>query len=61
LDKVSADPYDGKPVRYRKTGDGIVIYSIGKTGDGMGEALDRNPTMVNDDRVEFRLWDGDKR
>jgi hypothetical protein len=61
LDAVPADPYDGKPLRYRKTEDGVVIYSVGPSGNGKGDALDANPPNVKDDRVEFRLWDADKR
>jgi hypothetical protein len=61
LDAVPADPYDGKPLRYRTTADGVVVYSVGPSGDGKGDDLDANPTNMKDDRVEFRLWDADKR
>jgi hypothetical protein len=61
LDDMPADPYDGKPLRYRKTPDGIVIYSIGPAGVGNGAALDANPPKVSDSRIEFRLWDSDQR
>jgi hypothetical protein len=30
LPSVPADPFDGKPLRYRKTGEGYVLYSIGR-------------------------------
>jgi hypothetical protein len=30
--RVPADPFDGKPLRYRREGDGFVIYSVGETG-----------------------------
>jgi hypothetical protein len=53
---VPADPYDGRPLRYRKTGDGIVIYSSGPNGNGFGDALDDHANNVKDDRLEFRLW-----
>jgi hypothetical protein len=58
LDKVPEDPYDGKPLRYRKTTDGVVVYSISEKGNYAGDALDQdrefNPNIT---RTEFRLWD----
>ncbi len=30
LRSVPADPFDGKPLRYRKTGEGYVLYSLGQ-------------------------------
>lgn len=32
LKPAPIDPFDGKPLRYRRQGSGFVIYSIGKTG-----------------------------
>jgi hypothetical protein len=62
LDKVPEDPFDGQPLRYGKTPDGVVIYSIGPNGDYAGDALnaDRqyNPNRI---RNEFRLWDEEHR
>src|SRR5262245_30354831 len=52
------DLYDGKPIRLRRTPDGIVFYSIGPDGNYEGDALDWledfNPNRT---RIEFRLWD----
>ena len=32
LDKVPLDPYDGKPLRYRRLNDGVMAYSVGSDG-----------------------------
>ena len=61
LDEVPTDPYDGKPLCYRTTRDGIVIYSVGPNGEGRGDALDGDVRNVKDDRLEFRLWDTERR
>jgi hypothetical protein len=62
LDKVLTDPTDGKPIRFRKAADGIVIYSnwhdAGYTGDALDKGKTQDPNLV---RVEFRLWDENQR
>ncbi|NJL71102.1 MAG: hypothetical protein HC888_05520 [Candidatus Competibacteraceae bacterium] len=30
LDRVPLDPFDGQPLRYRRVGEGFVVYSVGK-------------------------------
>jgi hypothetical protein len=56
LTRVPLDPYNGAPLRFRATADGIVIYAIGKNGlDEQGELL-RHITTASDDQG-FRLWD----
>jgi hypothetical protein len=54
LDAVPLDPFDGKPLRYLVSDEGIVIYSIGDDGTDDGGAIarenDRRPTDVG-----FRL------
>ena len=58
LDNVPEDPYDGNALRYRKTADGAVVYSVGKDGKYQGDALDDgrsyNSGLLP---LEFRLWD----
>jgi hypothetical protein len=58
LKEAPEDLYDGQPIRFRRAGDGIVFYSVGKDGNAKGDALDHledfDPIQV---RVEFRLWD----
>lgn len=61
LDEVPTDPYDGKPLRLRATRDGIVIYSVGPSGAYDGSALDANVFRSEDERLEFRLWNVEKR
>jgi hypothetical protein len=62
IDSVPIDPYDAKPLRYRQTKDGVVIFSVGAEGNYDGTALDNGPaprTMTY--RPEFRLWNPDQR
>jgi hypothetical protein len=57
LDKVPTDWFDGKPLRYRKTTDGVVVYSISQKGNYAGDALDADKAFdPRIERVEFRLW-----
>jgi hypothetical protein len=58
LDSVPIDYFDGKPLRYRKAIDGVVVYSIGPYGDYCGDALDKSKSAAPYvTRVEFRIWD----
>jgi hypothetical protein len=41
---VPTDPYDGNPLRYRRTGNGFVVYSIGSTGKFDGGRQNVKPT-----------------
>jgi hypothetical protein len=43
LSPVPTDPFDGKPLRYRREGAGFVVYSIGKEGKFTGGAPDQKP------------------
>jgi hypothetical protein len=61
LPAVPADPYNGKPLRYRRTLNGVVVFSVGPRGDGDGAALDNHPATSDADRAEFRLWNGTQR
>jgi hypothetical protein len=61
LATVPLDPYDGKPLRYHRVEDGVVIYSVGQDGVDNGGHLGRErPTMPGMD-IGFRLWDVPKR
>jgi hypothetical protein len=56
LDATPVDPFDGKPLRLRKTDDGIVIYSVGPDRVDDGGHLSYAMPQPGDD-VGFRLWD----
>jgi hypothetical protein len=55
LKSVPLDPFDGKPMRYRKLGDGVVVYSIGSNGVDDGGNIDRS--LVPSPDEGYRLWD----
>ena len=38
LDAIPQDPFDGKPLRYKKLVKGYVVYSIGEDGEDNGGA-----------------------
>jgi hypothetical protein len=62
LKEIPIDLMDGRPLRFRRTVDGLVIYSVGADGKYRGDALDN---LANFDpkqaRPEFRLWDVSRR
>ena len=49
LTEVPPDPFDGEPLRYARTDEGYVLYSIGEDGedDGGKERID-GPTEEGD-------------
>jgi hypothetical protein len=51
------DPYDGRPLRYKRLADGVVIYSIGQDGTDDGGFMDRKAPKAPHADVGFRLWD----
>jgi hypothetical protein len=55
------DPFDGKPLRYRRLADGVVIYSVGPDGKDNGGNLDRGYRAAAGKDVGVRLWDVNKR
>ncbi|MGL4551490.1 MAG: hypothetical protein ACRC33_09910, partial [Gemmataceae bacterium] len=61
LDAVPTDPIDGKPVRYAKWADGVVVYSVGLNrkddGGDVGGLGGHSP--ISD--FGYRLWDVAKR
>jgi hypothetical protein len=62
LKGVPIDLFDGNPLGFRPTADGLVIYSRGKDGLYAGTALDNaqefDPNAI---RVEFHLWNVENR
>ncbi len=61
LDSVPADPMDNQPLRYRRTEDGIIVYSIGlDLIDGQGH-IERWRRAAPQMDIGFQLWDPSKR
>lgn len=55
---VPLDPFDGKPLRYRRLKDGVVIYSVGQDGVDNGGKIDRERSGTSPGTdIGFRLWD----
>jgi hypothetical protein len=61
LRAVPLDPYDGKPLRYRTDGEGVVIYAIWKDRQDNGGDRATLNTYKDGTDVGYRLWDVDKR
>jgi hypothetical protein len=61
LAAVPSDPFDGQPLRMRRFGEGLVIYSIGenRVDDGGSVDLDQQGTGFLD--FGYRLWDVERR
>ncbi|MBL8797104.1 MAG: hypothetical protein JNM56_24600 [Planctomycetia bacterium] len=65
LPAVPVDLYDGKPLRYARDDEGVVIWSVGPDGHDDGG----KPTLVPEDRlndaakgdIAFRLWNPERR
>jgi hypothetical protein len=57
LRKVPADPYDGRPLRYRKLKNGVVVYSVGPDGRDDGGKIDRKNPVAKGTDQGFQLWD----
>jgi hypothetical protein len=56
MTEVPLDPFDGKPLRYRRTAGGVVVYSVGEEGkDDGGQVRPEEHTQPKD--VGWRLWD----
>jgi hypothetical protein len=61
LRAVPTDPFDGRPLRYRRDPEGAVVYSVGPDGkDNGGSLADLNRDKDGTD-VGFRLWDPGRR
>jgi hypothetical protein len=63
LGPLPDDPFTGKPLRYKRLADGVVVYSVGSEGTDDGGALtetSRQQTRPGSD-LGFRLWDVPRR
>ncbi len=57
LPAVPLDPIDGAPLRYRRTNDGAVIWSVGEDGHDDGGVPNLPPGEWKRRDVVFTLWD----
>jgi hypothetical protein len=61
LTRVPLDPFDGKPLRYRRAVDDVLIYSIGPDHTDNKGALDRSGRAPKDADIGFELWNARQR
>jgi hypothetical protein len=58
---VPTDPFDGRPLRLRRTADVIIVYSVGPDGEDNGGRLDRKGERAPGNDLGFQLWDAGQR
>jgi hypothetical protein len=61
LDAVPVDPYDGRPLRYLRLADGVVVYSIGRDRTDDHGKLDRLRPGTTGTDLGVQLWDAEQR
>ncbi len=57
LKEVPFDPFDGKPLRYRRLGDGVIVYSVSEDRTDDGGVLDRKDPRRKGADLGCQLWD----
>jgi hypothetical protein len=57
LAAVPTDPFDGQPLRLKRSEDGLVIYSVGVDRKDDGGNISREWDQPQGTDVGFRLWD----
>ena len=57
LKEVPKDPYDGQPLRFKRTATGVVIYSVNIDKIDNGGKRDRNNLRAPGTDLGFELWD----
>jgi hypothetical protein len=61
LSAVPLDPFDGQRLRFKRTNDGVIVYSVGiDLVDNDGNLNRDNPHQPGSD-IGFQLWDPDAR
>lgn len=60
LPAIPADPFDGKPLRYKRLPDGVAIYSVGANLSDEGGQFSRGYGNTDTD-YGFRLWSPEHR
>jgi hypothetical protein len=61
LTQVPVDLYDGKPLRFLRLDDGLLIYCVGPDGADNGGLIDRDKPYSFGTDMGFRLWDVPRR
>jgi hypothetical protein len=61
LKSVPVDPYDARPVRYKRLPDGVLFYSVGVDRVDDGGNVDRNNPIGPGADLGFRLYDPEAR
>lgn len=61
LPDVPLDAYDGKPLRYVRTRDGALVYSVGPDGTDDGGTVTRAYKLEPGEDYGFQLWDPEHR
>ena len=57
LAEVPTDPGDGKPLRYKRVDDGVLVYWVGHDDTDDGGAMNRKNLLAKGTDQGFRLWD----
>jgi hypothetical protein len=61
LSKLPTDPFDGQALRYRRLGDGVLIYSVSEDRQDNGGNFQRVKRRTWGTDVGIRLWDVERR
>jgi hypothetical protein len=61
LPELPVDPYDRKPLRFKRLDDGVLIYSLGPDGKDDGGKIDRQKYTFPGSDMGFRLWNSARR
>jgi ABC-type transport system involved in multi-copper enzyme maturation permease subunit len=57
LTQIPPDPYDGKPLRFKRRPDSVVVYSVGADLIDNGGSLERGPVSAPGLDIGFQIWD----
>jgi hypothetical protein len=57
LKDIPKDPYDGQPLRWRRTATGVIVYSVGPDKIDDGGKLNRDSPLTAGTDLGFELWD----
>jgi hypothetical protein len=57
LAAVPLDPFDGKPLRYGRVPDGVIVYSVGQDGVDNGGVLNRDNPIRDGADLGYQIWD----